>query len=309
MRWLAILLLCMLFGPPLFAGVTCTQNPPTVAAFEKATAMGLKLHAELEASQAQIAFVGRVGSDLSVYGLKYSHMGVVIKDHPKGRWIFTHLLNHCGSSESALYDEGLVTFFMDAPFAYESIIIVPTKKVQIAMQEKLKSGWGDRFHEASYSTIANPFSTRYQNSNQWLLELIVVSNSFFQSTMDRHAAQQILKQTHFQPDYVTISGGKRIGASLFRRNVRFDDHTEQTQQSARYPLVTVRSVARYLRQTGVAKIVKEIQLEAADMELLARKRPNVPAVLNDVVNDRSFTPNGGRKLNPGVLDFWTKGGG
>ena len=279
---------------------------PTVSAFEKATAMGLKLHTELEASQAQIAFVGRVGSDFSEYGLKYSHMGVVVKNHPKGKWIFSHLLNHCGSSESALYDEGLITFFMDAPFAYEAIIIIPSKAMQTAMQRKLENGWGERFHEAKYNTIANPFSTRYQNSNQWLLELIAASNSLY-SVNDRNAAQQLLKQTRFNPDYVQISGGKRLGASLFKRNIYFDDHSEQTQQSERYPLVTVRSVARYLRLTDVAQTVKEIRLEATDMNLLKAQNNSVPAVISNIaVRDDELIPNSKIKQNQDVLEFWTK---
>jgi len=304
---LVILLVSLFLASSLFAGETCTQNPPTVSAFEKATAMGLKLHAELEASQAQVAFVGRVGSDLSEYGLKYSHMGVVVKNRPKGKWIFTHLLNHCGSSESALYDEGLITFFMDDPFAYEAIIIIPSKAMQTAMQRKLERGWGERFHEAKYNTIANPFSIRYQNSNQWLLELIAASNSLFYSANNRHAAQQVLKQTRFNPDYVMISGGKRLGASLFKRNIHFDDHSEQVQQSDRYPLVTVRSVARYLRLTDVVQTIKEIRLKAADMNLLKAQKNSVPAVLNDIaIRDDELTPNSKRKQNQDVLEFWTK---
>ena len=282
MSRLVILLISLFLAWPLFAGEACTQNHPTVSAFEKATAMGLKLHTELEASQAQVAFVGRVGSDLSEYGLKYSHMGVVVKDHPKGKWIFTHLLNHCGSSESALYDEGLITFFMDSPFAYEAIIMIPSKAMQMAMRRKLKSGWGERFHEVKYNTIANPFSTRYQNSNQWLLELIAASNSFFYSANDRNAAQQVLKQTKFNPDYVTISGGKRLGASLFKKNIHFDDHSEQAQQSEQYPLVTVKSVMRYLKLIGAAQTVKEIRLGATDMNLLKAQKNSVPVILTNI---------------------------
>jgi hypothetical protein len=40
--------------------------------------------------------IGRVGSDLSEHGLRYSHAGYAWRDNPKGRWLVTHLLNRCG---------------------------------------------------------------------------------------------------------------------------------------------------------------------------------------------------------------------
>jgi len=117
----------------------------------------------------------------------------------------------------------------------------------------------------------------------------------------------VLKQTKFNPDYVTISGGKRLGASLFKKNIHFDDHSEQAQQSEQYPLVTVKSVMRYLKLIGAAQTVKEIRLGATDMNLLKAQKNSVPAILTNIaVNDDRLTPNTKRKQNLDVIDFWTK---
>ena len=41
-----------------------------------------------------------------------------------------HELNSCGSTPSSLYDEGLGNFFLDDPFRYEAMIVIPDVEMQ-----------------------------------------------------------------------------------------------------------------------------------------------------------------------------------
>lgn len=242
-----ILLAVLLLSLPLCAwpGKTCQVSAVDPDAVRKGLQLALKTRASLESSGARAVVIGRIGSDLSDQGLRYSHAGIAWRDDSRGRWIVTHLLNHCGSPKSGLFEEGLGNFFMDQPFAYETIVVVPSPAVQARLMSALDSRLADSVFTSDYSMIASPYSTRYQNSNQWLLELIALSLSDL-IRGGREEAQQVLRNSGYMPARVRISGLRRLGASLFAANVRFDDHSAQEASSGRYEIVSVESVISYL---------------------------------------------------------------
>lgn len=233
---------------PASAGSQCSERPLKAEEFAKASAMAVKLRQALEESDAKVVLVGRVGSDISEHGLRYTHVGYVQRDHPKGRWMFVHLLNECGSNRSSVYDEGLINFFLDDLFAYDAVIAVPTADLQDRLDAALNGPSVERLHGSNYSMIAYPFSTKYQNSNQWVLEFLAAAQA--NAALTRQMAQDELKKRGYIADKIGISGFKRLGATLFRANVQFDDHPEEEAEDARYSVVTVRSILNYLDQTG-----------------------------------------------------------
>lgn len=80
---------------------------------------------ELETKGVQMAIVGRVGQDLSKYGLHYSHVGFIYRERSGQPWRIAHLLNDCGSNRSDLWYEGVGNFFLDDLFAYDALVLVP----------------------------------------------------------------------------------------------------------------------------------------------------------------------------------------
>lgn len=252
-RWAgAVVLAALVFlapAGPALAGAQCRQEPLTVDAFTKASTLAIKVRAVLDDSDARVAVIGRVGSDLSEYGLRYSHAGFIVRDHPKGRWQVVHLLNTCGSETSALYDEGLINFFLDDPFAYDSVIAYLSVTLEDRLLQILSSRQADALWSDRYSMIAYPFSTEYQNSNQWPLEVLGVALHGVDpggTVVSRHTAQSYLKEMGYTPDVVPISPLKRLGASVTRANVAFFDHPTGERLSGRYSVVTVRSILRFL---------------------------------------------------------------
>ena len=67
----------------------------------------------------------------------------------RGRWHFTHLLNHCGSDRSELFDDGPVDFFLERPFSYTAQIIIPVPALQKALVQRLEEHEGGALHEAA----------------------------------------------------------------------------------------------------------------------------------------------------------------
>ena len=229
------------------AGTACTEAKPDATAFIQSMQLAERTRATLEASDAQVVLIARAGQDLSKYGLRYSHMAYAWRDHPQGRWSVVHELNQCGTAESALYNEGLANFFQDVR-AYESRIVVPSPEVQQRLAAMLASSTPRRMHAPRYNMLAYPFSTAYQNSNQWLLESWAAALSPFPVT-DRAQAQAWLKLANYQPITLHIPAMTRLGGRMFRANVAFDDQPFDRRMAGHIDTVTVESVVRFVHQT------------------------------------------------------------
>ncbi len=241
---LSVALMAMM--QPAFAGRSCEEKPQTPQTVSSALNLALKVKDYLDKSGAQVALIGRVGRDMSEQGLRYSHSGIVTRDAKQGNWVVLHELNQCGSSQSDLFDEGLGTFFLDDMFAYDALIVLPSEEVQQRLLQAAASSAPRDFHQPHYSLIASPYSTKYQNSNQWLLEILTASLAPEKQIRNRAAAQEWLKQANYVPSTIKISQVKRLGAKMFASNVYFDDHSGEEWIAARYQAVTVESIVAFL---------------------------------------------------------------
>jgi hypothetical protein len=236
-----------LAGGPAHAGRPCEPAKTDATAFVKAMTLAERTYAALDKSGAEVALIARVGQDLSKYGLRYSHMAYVWRDHPQGRWLVVHELNQCGTARSALFDEGLGNFFLDDMFAYESKILVPGPAAQARIVAMLQSTAPLRLHDARYNMLSFPFSANYQNSNQWVLETYAASVSDLRID-GRSQAQAWLKLAGYQPITLDIPAMTRLGARMFRANVSFDDQPFERRMAGRIDTVTVDSVLRFVHQ-------------------------------------------------------------
>lgn len=261
LRWRALALLCSmrllspwralgLFGflglqalTPAQAGRTCDDRQTSAQDFAKGMELAEKTRQALEQSGASVALIARVGQDLSKYGLRYSHMAYVWRDHPEGRWLVVHELNHCGTAESDLYDEGLGNFFLDDMFAWETKILIPPPETQQRLAQALASRLPLQLHAARYNMLAFPFATEYQNSNQWLLEVYAGA---FNGSGERKQAQAWLRDAGYQAITFKIPTLTRLGARMFRANVAFDDHPFARRMAGDIDTVSVDSVVRFI---------------------------------------------------------------
>ena len=247
MRKALLLLLASLafFGGHAQAGQTCSEFIPSAETLQNAFRLALKTRDALEASGAEVALIGRVGQDLSKYRLRYSHLGFVWRDHPKGRWLVVHELNQCSTANSDLFNEGLANFFLDDVFAWEAMIVVPGEEMQKKIAASLREGNFVRLHEPSYNMLAYPFSTRYQNSNQWALE--VMADAMGSGPLSGRAeAQQWLKASGYAPTTLDIPAMTRLGGRMFRANIAFDDHPSERRWAGKIDTVTVESVFTFI---------------------------------------------------------------
>ena len=225
----------------------CKETPHELHQLQAAVTAGERLFDYLEESGAKVAIVARVGTDQSKRGLRYTHAGLAWRDHPRGRWHFVHQLNHCASNRSDIFDDGPVNFFLERPFSYDALVAIPSPRLQDRLGELLSTDAPRRLHTPSYSAIANPFATRFQNSNQWVLELIAVALA--EGPVTRAAAQDLLEEKGFEPERTRLGFFERIGARRMK-NVSLDDHSRRELRSGGYQWVSARSVVKFLEQVG-----------------------------------------------------------
>src|SRR5512145_453474 len=79
------------------AGRNCDTTAPDAAKTQNAIRFAKQVKETLELSGANLAMVGRIGSDQSARGVRYTHVGYVMREHPAGPWTVVHELNQCGT--------------------------------------------------------------------------------------------------------------------------------------------------------------------------------------------------------------------
>jgi hypothetical protein len=230
------------------AGRPCDERPATPEVVGRALELALRVRERLDESGADVALIGRAGQDLSKWNLHYSHMGFVWRDHPKGRWMVVHQLNQCGTASSDLYDEGLGNFFLDDLWRMEAVILLPSKATQERLAALLAAGKHVPLHEPRYNMVAYPFSQRYQNSNQWTLEVLATAGARDVDVESRGQAQDWLKLAGYQPTELKLGPLTRLGARVTKANITFDDHPNELRFSDRIRTVTVDSVLRFVER-------------------------------------------------------------
>ena len=238
------------------AGRSCENKAPTVEAIERSMQLAEHTAARLDASGAQVVVLARAGQNLAEYGLRYSHLGFAYRD--TNGWRVVHKLNQCGSARASIYRQGLGEFFLDDLFEYEAALVVPTPEVQARLLPALADNQRvARLNTAAYSVVAYPWAVTYQQSNQWAIETLAMTQDAAASTRER--AQAWLKLKGYQPTTLHISAFKRLGARLTAANVAFDDHPNEKRFTDRIETVTVDSVFTWLNRSGLGGPVQVIR--------------------------------------------------
>ena len=257
--WLTTSLIMLACASNSHAGRACQEtqqlNPQTI---DKSMSLAWKTMQALDASGDSVVIMARAGQDLSKYGVRYSHIGIVYKQD-EGQdghmWRVLHKLNTCGTAESSIYRQGLGEFFMDDLWEYETAWVTLTPQVQTAMLAILRNTQQSLvMHQPRYNMVSYPWSDKYQQSNQWVIETLAVAMTARSATpvINRTQAQGWLQSTAYQPTTLNISPLVRLGARMTKVNVAFDDHPDAKRYADRIETVTADSVFTWLKRAGLS---------------------------------------------------------
>ena len=240
------------------AGRSCEQKPASVQTIKQGMELAAQTAKALDATGASVVALGRAGQDLSKYKLRYSHFGWAYKT-PEGQWRVAHKLNECGTAVAYVYRQGLGEFFLDDLWRYEAVWAVPTPEVQ----ERLQAVLNDRrkvlaLNEQAYNMVSYPWSTKYQQSNQWALETL--AESMEPTVKTREQAQAWLKFKGYEPSVLRIGAMTRLGGRMTAANIAFDDHPNEKRFADQIETVTVDSVMSFLQRSQLAGATQTLRL-------------------------------------------------
>lgn len=263
---LSILLLTssLLLTPAAHAGRSCGPKKATAQTVERGLTLAEKTLASLNASGEKVVLLGRAGQDLSRYGVHYSHLGLAyqVPDGQGGStWRVLHKLNDCGTSDSAVYHQGLGEFFLDDLWRFEAVWIAPTPEVQARLLRLIQNpAQAISMHHKPYSMVSYAWGRKYQQSNQWAIETLAAAMepgvivSHLDNTRSnrleaaRMRAQAWLQFKGYEPTVLKLGPLTRLGGRLTAANVAFDDHPDEKRFSDRIETVTVDSVFQWLQR-------------------------------------------------------------
>lgn len=242
----------IVFSPLTFAGQNCNESNlmknELVVQATNASQNLIDAANYLSPDGNKVFLIGRIGQDLSKYNQKYSHGAFLVKKD--NNWQVFHELNLCDSNQSKLYNEGVLNFFLDDLFKYDSIIIsFPDKlnsnlKTIIENKNILKSA-----HNSNYNLVAYPFSDKYQNSNGWLLEIITraIAKEKNIEISNHQEFINFAKSINYKPDVLEINMFKRLGGRMFKANVAFDDQPFDERMAGHIQTYTFDGIFKFLK--------------------------------------------------------------
>jgi len=236
------------------AGRSCEQRPLTAQTFERGMALAQRtaeaLDAEHARSGARVVLLARAGQDLSPYQLRYSHLGWAYKT-PEGPWRVLHKLNQCGTATGSIYRQGLGEFFLDDLWRHEASWLVPAPALQAPLLATLSAPQRAlALHTRDYNMVSYPWSTRYQQSNQWGIEVLAAAAE--PGVDSREQAQAWLRFKGYQPTTLRLGPFKRLGARVGTAHIAFDDHPNEKRFADRIETVTVDSVWAWMPAAGLS---------------------------------------------------------
>ena len=197
--------------------------PVTAAQQDRLLRFAAVVRQALAESGAPAALISRSGTDLSRFGLRYSHAGVALAEGLDTPWAVRQLYYACEEAAPRLFDQGLAGFVAgsdDGNVGYLSVLLLPPEAGTALASTTLDKGVALALLNARYSANAYPFSTSYQNCNQWVAELLAAAVA---GTTARPDAQAWLRREGYAPEPVPVSPWLML-AGRFLPWLHFDDH-------------------------------------------------------------------------------------
>lgn len=225
------------------------------------SAITTRLEQTLNAGNCRVALISRTGSDLSRFRFEgeaptFTHTGFAVRE--ADGWYVYQMLNTHGGPEGHLFRQGLAAFYRDDPHEYRCGVLAPGQELQERIEATLRSPLANQLHSSRYSRLAYPFATRYQNSNQWVVEIVGAAQSGRQT---RSAIQDYLRHKRLSPTVLRAPGYVAQSAfALFSSNTRFDDHPLRNRLSGRIAFLTETSIRRHLQATDELTLHETLRL-------------------------------------------------
>jgi hypothetical protein len=252
--WLALGLGCASLGTahaasasPAFCG---RASPLGATQQDRLLRFAAVVKGELAGSGREVALISRSGLDLQRFHIRYSHAGVALESNDNAPWSVRQLYYACDEGRPRLYDQGMAGFLSstdDPALGYVSIVLLPRAQADALEGAALDSARALRLLAARYSANAYPFSVRYQNCNQWVMELLATAWGGLDDGADlRVRAQAWLVESGYAPRPVEVGSHLLMFAGGFIPWIHMDDHPEDDRFALHFRISMPSSIEAFV---------------------------------------------------------------
>jgi hypothetical protein len=236
------------------------QTPLSAAQKDKLFRFGGIIKAELKKSGQSLALVARSGLDLSRFGVRYSHAGLSLKASQNAPWSVRQLYYACDEQKPRIFDQGMSGFVLglDTPdIGYVSVVFLPSNEASELERAALDNRQALELLSTNYSANAYPYSLRYQNCNQWVMELLAatwgrlgdgLAQASNQATGLRAQAQAWLKEQGYRPSVLAVNSRPLMWLGAFIPWVHSDDHPPEDIEAQRYRVSMPGSIETFVHE-------------------------------------------------------------
>ena len=206
---------------------------------------------ELAASEGGVTLISRSGLDLARFGIRYSHAALAWR-HDDGAWSARQLYYACDEGRPRIFDQGTAGFVMgtDNPaLGYISLVKLPAETTPPLRRALLDPARVQHLLAGRYSANAYAFDLKYQNCNQWVVELMAAAWGELADGADLRArAQDWLRAAPYAPAPVDVGARWLMLGSIFVPLVHMDDHPPEAIRSMRLEVSLPASLEAFARQ-------------------------------------------------------------
>jgi hypothetical protein len=260
MRRLAAGLACaalLLAATPCLAGLPqlCDRgHEPSADEQDVLLRFGAVVKDTLAASGRDVALVARSGLDLHRLDVRYSHSGVVLRD-AEVPWTVRQLYFACEERKPRVFDQGMAGFLFgtdDPSASWISLVLLPPGRSAALARAAADKRQALRVLGSTYSANAYAFGTKYQNCNQWVIELLA---SAWDDSADigdvdaRERAQRWLYRERYAPTVFEVSAHPMLWIANVVPWLNNDDHPAAELAANRYDVSMPLSIETFVHRT------------------------------------------------------------
>ena len=229
------------------------QTPLSASQEDKLIRFGGIIKAELEKSDQTLALIARSGLDLSRFGVRYSHAGLSLKASKNTPWSVRQLYFACDEQMPRIFDQGIAGFVLgtdDPSIGYVSIVFLPAAEAAELERVALDNRSALQLLNSAYSANAYPFSVRYQNCNQWVMELLAAAWGHLDESANlRTQAQHWLKNNRYVPSVFDVGFRPLMWLGAFIPWLHRDDHPREDINQKIYRVSMPASIEAFVHAT------------------------------------------------------------
>jgi hypothetical protein len=236
------------------AGVLRYCDPPAAldaAQQDQLFRFAAVIKSELEASGHALALVARSGLDLGRFGRRLTHAGISLKDSANGPWSVRQLYYDCDLRQPRIFDQGVAGFLLggaDPSLSQVSVLLLPAAAeaplARAAHDRRLALG----LLGSTYSANAYPFAPRYQNCNQWVVEMLAVAWGALPEAPDQRAqAQRWLWAQGYEPTRFDVDNPALMWLAGRLPWLHTDDHPDDDLAQQRLLVSMPESIEAFVR--------------------------------------------------------------